>query len=238
MSSQKNLVMMIKSGPLDLGVLSAVLDTEGLTLPHVMVVTQDCAELPSSSKFAVALSSACNSSREGLTKLGRALAAGGKIYVQTNRDGSNAEAVKSDLLLSGFSAGQAVTISNVTLIKSEKPAWDLGSKSALPLKKKTSAAAPKAWTLDGDGDELMDDEELLTEEDRVKPTVAAASDCATSKKACKNCSCGRAEMEAADVAPCALGDAFRCAGCPYRGMPSFELGKKIELGSDLLIADA
>ena len=31
---------------------------------------------------------------------------------------------------------------------------------------------------------------------------------------------------------CGLGDAFRCAGCPYRGLPSFEMGKKIELVSD------
>ena len=37
---------------------------------------------------------------------------------------------------------------------------------------------------------------------------------------------------------CSLGDAFRCAGCPYRGLPAFELGKKIELGSDFLVADA
>jgi len=30
---------------------------------------------------------------------------------------------------------------------------------------------------------------------------------------------------------CGLGDAFRCAGCPYRGLPAFEMGKKIELVS-------
>ena len=30
----------------------------------------------------------------------------------------------------------------------------------------------------------------------------------------------------------------RCAGCPYRGLPSFEMGKKIQLSSDFLTADA
>ena len=36
---------------------------------------------------------------------------------------------------------------------------------------------------------------------------------------------------------CGLGDAFRCGGCPYRGLPSFEMGKKIELPSDFLAVD-
>lgn len=39
------------------------------------------------------------------------------------------------------------------------------------------------------------------------------------------------------VLQCGLGDAFRCGGCPYRGLPSFEMGKKIELPSDFLAMD-
>jgi len=39
-------------------------------------------------------------------------------------------------------------------------------------------------------------------------------------------------------AQCGLGDAFRCAGCPYRGLPSFAPGQKIELPADFLTADA
>ena len=55
------------------------------------------------------------------------------------------------------------------------PAWEMGAKAVLGLKKgATAAAASKAWTLSADGDELMDDNELLTKEDAIRPAVAGA----------------------------------------------------------------
>lgn len=104
-------------------------------------------------------------------------------------------------------------------------------------------------------DKLLTEDEILTEEDRKKPNSIecnpreAASN-SKPKKACANCTCGLAdelEKEAKDQvdavikdAPksscgsCYLGDAFRCASCPYRGMPAFNPGDKvvIDLGSD------
>eukprot|EP00760_Papus_ankaliazontas_P035645 PhM_4_TR794/c0_g3_i1/m.12096 len=87
--------------------------------------------------------------------------------------------------------------------------------------------------------DVVDEDSLLTEEDRATKAPQDAGDCSTSKRACKNCTCGRAELERAGAtanvesaeftgAPsggcgnCSRGDAFRCANCPYLGKPGWK----------------
>ncbi|KAG5485198.1 hypothetical protein CUR178_06556 [Leishmania enriettii] len=86
---------------------------------------------------------------------------------------------------------------------------------------------------------IADEDALLTEEDRIVKQATKGDDCTTRRRACKNCVCGRAELErkleaegklppeGASMPPggcgnCAKGDAFRCANCPFLGQPAFD----------------
>ncbi|XP_058253096.1 anamorsin [Hemibagrus wyckioides] len=155
---------------------------------------------------------------------------------------------------------QAKSLSRVRITAS-KPNYEVGSSSQLKLSfpKKTEKpaldpGAAKLWTLsandmDDDDLDLVDSDTLLDPEDLKKPDPASlrASSCGetgTKKKACKNCTCGLAEEleqenKAAQKANqpksacgnCYLGDAFRCASCPYLGMPAFKPGEKVVLAN-------
>ncbi|PIK61817.1 putative anamorsin-like isoform X2 [Apostichopus japonicus] len=148
-----------------------------------------------------------------------------------------------------------------------KPNYEVGSSSSLSirlpkqLKLETKTVTPdvtNVWTLSsadmGDDDlNIIDEDDLLEDEDLLKPSAdSLKADCGPGKKkACKNCSCGLAEELAnGDSKPvktkpvtsacgsCYLGDAFRCASCPYLGMPAFKPGEKIALSNRQLNADA
>ncbi|KAF6077019.1 cytokine induced apoptosis inhibitor 1 [Phyllostomus discolor] len=102
--------------------------------------------------------------------------------------------------------------------------------------------------------DLIDSDELLDPEDLKKPDPASlrAPACGEGKKrkACKNCTCGLAEelereKSAAQTSSqpksacgnCYLGDAFRCASCPYLGMPAFKPGEQVLLSASSLHDD-
>ncbi|KAI8062195.1 cytokine-induced anti-apoptosis inhibitor 1, Fe-S biogenesis-domain-containing protein [Gongronella butleri] len=157
----------------------------------------------------------------------------------------------------------------IAQINADKPNYEVGQKMKLNFKKKATTTTPaekkKVWTISND-DDMEDDDALLDEEDKIKPSkesLARPDDCemdgAGRRKACKNCTCGRADAESAGVVSldltddlpdedneiievdptpkkvggcgsCALGDAFRCSTCPYLGMPAFNEGEKVVLG--------
>ncbi|XP_019878057.2 anamorsin homolog [Aethina tumida] len=139
-------------------------------------------------------------------------------------------------------------------VTSLKPKYEIGSSAKLNIKK----PAATVWKLDNNDDEdveTIDPDNLLDEEDLKKPDPSSLKVCGTTgkRKACKDCSCGLAEeleQEAREgkvvdttnapkssCGSCYLGDAFRCASCPYLGMPAFKPGEKIQLAGNQLQPD-
>jgi hypothetical protein len=136
--------------------------------------------------------------------------------------------------------------------------WKLSSEDTVEAdisvkKPSTGGATSNVWKISDDGDDLdeqVDENALLNDEDLILPS-SKKDDCEVGKggkkKACKNCTCGRAEEEEQEKAQalpqtvpkelpksscgsCYLGDAFRCSTCPYMGLPPFKLdGDKVKL---------
>ncbi|KAG7449409.1 DUF689-domain-containing protein [Guyanagaster necrorhizus] len=186
--------------------------------------------------------------------------------------------VPSEVTLSGFTI---LSVTSPSTLIAQKPVHALAAtvplKKAdsvnppllLPLRKKTNSGAKKAlWTLSTPGTPPIDAEALLTDSDKARPCEpVTASTGPRRKKACKNCTCGLAELEAEELKQsqvvvvdgsedggaramsreereklinstpkatsscgnCYLGDAFRCASCPYLGLPAFKPGEKVEI---------
>ncbi|KAK4312531.1 hypothetical protein Pmani_016055 [Petrolisthes manimaculis] len=136
----------------------------------------------------------------------------------------------------------------VNEVTCHKPSFEVGSSVQLSFAKAPAAQSSNGtWNIDLDDDlELENPDDLLTEEDLTRPDPSSLKVCGTTgqRKACKNCVCGlKEELESEDVqkaeenrknfksscGSCYLGDAFRCASCPYLGMPAFKPGEKVKL---------
>ena len=192
--------------------------------------------------------------RRACARASEKLRAGGALGVVVD-DERTATATTEAMVLAGFTT---VTREDEGVVRCVKPNWARGTAFALKSRavrvNATAADAADAWgaSAAADDDELIDESALLTELDvNTAPVKYDDCDVGAGKKACKNCTCGRAEAEAAEEATtaaseetfvsacgnCALGDAFRCAGCPYLGQPAFkdQPGTKVELdlGDDL-----
>ena len=185
------------------------------------------------------------------------------------------QSLSSELTLAGFNV--LSTLPDEGAVIAQKPAHTLATTyllknkpivatpAAIPLlnQKKTDPASKKAlWTF-RPSTPIIDAESLLTTADRARPIPTCEPVTAgipRRKRACKNCTCGLAELEeeelkaskvvmldgsqtggAVEVASgqgekerllkatkdapkatsscgsCFLGDAFRCASCPYLG---------------------
>ncbi|XP_059303384.1 anamorsin homolog isoform X2 [Lycium ferocissimum] len=213
--------------------------------------TQSLASVESASMDTVAL--ICRSLECPSDKLcgdiSRVLKPGGTVLLRSQSVSKANSTHERKLLLAGFSDAQSSEAGHSMVITAKKPSWKVGSSFSL---KKVTKSLPKVQ-IDDDSD-LIDEDSLLTEEDLKKPQLPSGDDCEVGKtrKACKNCTCGRAEAETkVQLGPtaeqldnpqsacgsCGLGDAFRCSTCPYKGLPPFKLGEKVTLSGNFLDAD-
>lgn len=183
-----------------------------------------------------------------LPKVLSALKAGGKLRVGFPQSLPAVPDISFNLLMAGFV--DTTTEGNVTTTSKTK--WSPNSVANISTKEETKASADSyksdasTWSVlveEGaiDDEGLVDDDELMAEATPLSDVTVVKSDCSTRRRACKNCSCGRAEMEEAELkgtarpiitdeelqksistcGNCYKGDAFRCSGCPYLGKPAF-----------------
>lgn len=114
--------------------------------------------------------------------------------------------------------------------------------------KAESKAAANPWeNLDqNNGSDEINEDELMKDEAKVDKMTAkfcGDGDRIMPGKPCENCTCGKKELMDGTVTldqlekgqvesscgKCYLGDAFRCASCPFLGKPAFEPGDKVKL---------
>eukprot|EP00026_Physarum_polycephalum_P013478 Phypoly_transcript_13884.p1 GENE.Phypoly_transcript_13884~~Phypoly_transcript_13884.p1 ORF type:complete len:272 (+),score=44.95 Phypoly_transcript_13884:50-865(+) len=197
-----------------------------------------------------------------LTQALKALKPGGFVVLCVPNGGVSDEDASDKLMFSGFVNTKVNKVGEFSEISSSKPDWEVGASQKLNLKR-PAQDTKNIWTAKATTDEndLIDEDSLLSETDRSAKPITKADDCEVGKagkKACKNCTCGRAEEEDAGVAPpkpkltkemienpgvgsncgsCSLGDAFRCGGCPYRGLPAFKVGEKITIPDNFMADD-
>ncbi|KAJ9549784.1 hypothetical protein OSB04_022327 [Centaurea solstitialis] len=238
-----------------------VVKTEAIEEINPLIITQASAisSLPvdaSSTDLMISISKSSDFPGDKLfEEFSRVLKPGGEIFIHQNSavaKETSKSSLERKLLVAGFSDIQVVQMAESQSfgIKGKKPTWKIGSSFSL---KKPVKSLPKVQ-IDNDMD-LIDEDSLLSEEDLKKPELPPVGDCevGSTRKACKNCTCGRAEEEEkvqklgvtmdqlenpqSACGSCGLGDAFRCSTCPYKGLPPFQLGQKVTLSENFLAAD-
>jgi len=215
------------------------------------------------SKFDVVLSgtispdSGFDHSDDILAEILKTMKPNGSIFLNDKTDRA-IEKLKSALTLTGFTSIEINSEStNNYQIHGRKPNFEVGKSNKLSFAKKNTnkSEVSSIWTLSAtdtndDNIDIIDSDALLDENDLKKPDFSGIiTDCGTSKsgkrKACKGCTCGLKEEISGEPAPavksacgsCYLGDAFRCASCPYLGMPPFKSGEQITLSDRQLQPD-
>ena len=174
----------------------------------------------------------------------------------TSTTGSDLQPVHTSFLLAGLAMASERKTANGSRILTAQRKASVVAHSVPLLKKKVNHNTVVKISVDEEEEveDMKIDEDDLLDDNVLAPPPAmgartAGDDC-DGRKPCDNCSCGRAEqlqqeekvVAAKKNAPssscgkCSLGDAFRCASCPYLGKPAFKAGEEhlvLDLADDL-----
>ena len=142
-------------------------------------------------------------------------------------------------------------------VVASKPAFKSGGTSLKNRKTQKAVDGGNPWAnLATEEAAQINEDSLMRDEAAVKAMTekfACDGDRIMPGKPCENCTCGKKELYEGKITlaqlengqvesscgKCYLGDAFRCAGCPFRGKPAFEPGDKVKLqGNDTASATA
>ncbi|CAI2377611.1 unnamed protein product [Moneuplotes crassus] len=184
--------------------------------------------------------------KKTVTQIYSVLKDNGKLKVITASNSYPASMV-SFIKMTGFTDVQE----EKDFVAATKPTWSSTGGSLKERREKKADDKSNPWAGKSTNEvDMVDEDDLLKEEEKEgapAKTFAKESDCITKPKACENCNCGRKEIEEnekmseekkaalesgnikSNCGKCYLGDAFRCATCPYLGQPAFEAGDKVKL---------
>lgn len=157
------------------------------------------------------------------------------------------EDVKVRLTLAGFVDIKKISEST---LNASLPNYEQGASVSLAIGPPTSKSSAWAAALSSKEQVPLVNEDDLLQRDGIPD--GDGKECSTDdkgkRKPCKDCSCGLAEIyekeqQEVNAQPksscgnCSLGDAFRCAGCPYLGLPPFKPGEKVAIPSSFMTSD-
>jgi hypothetical protein len=231
------------SATIQIGSYSSDTSPEGVIHAPTKESLSTCLSTPSLESLTICINAHELSSHYdplALASLVANLTPGGTLSIHApvkNEEAVDWDVITKSFLLSGLKAeSEQRDGSGGRVYTARKAAAESGA-SKINLKGKVTLS------LDDEDDNMIDEDDLLSgaQGGLLAPpsmTAKTATDDCGGRKACDNCTCGRAEREAGEVQEekkeqhksacgnCAKGDAFRCAGCPYLGMPAFKEGEE------------